>query len=83
MPTTTVRISEEAHQALRALAAQAGEPMQVILDRAIEQYRRQRFLEEANAAYAVQRRDPQAWQDERDERNLWDQTRADGLTDDR
>lgn len=83
MPSTTVRISEEAHRALRELAARTGEPMQAILDRAIEQYRRQRFLEEANAAYAVLRNDLDAWHDERDEREVWDNSLADGVTDDR
>lgn len=82
MPSTTVRISDEARQALRQLADKTGESMQVILDRAIKQYRRQLYLEEANAAYAALRNKPDAWQEELDERSLWDRTLADDLAGD-
>jgi hypothetical protein len=79
MPGTTVRISPASRETLRKLAAQAGEPMQMTLDRAIESYRRQRFLEEVNAAYAVLRQDPKAWSAVTRERAEWDATLEDGL----
>lgn len=82
MPSTTVRIGDEARQALRQLADKTGESMQVILDRAIKQYRRQLYLEEANAAYAALRNKPDAWQEELDERSLWDRTLTDNLAGD-
>jgi hypothetical protein len=53
--------------------------MQSVLDDAIEQYWRDRFLDEVNAAYAALRSDPKAWKEEEAERALWDRTLADGL----
>ena len=77
--STTVRISEKTHHSLRALAEQSGESMQAVLDRAIEQYRRQQFLQECHAAYATLQADPEAWEDYRKELAAWDVTLMDGL----
>jgi hypothetical protein len=77
--STTVRISEQSHRSLRELAAQSGEPMQTVLDKAIEEHRRQRFWAEMNAAYAVIQNDPQALAAEKEERALWETTLMDGL----
>lgn len=81
MPSATVRISETARETLRDLAARTGESMQEILERAVEEYRRRRFLEEVNAGFAALRNDPKAWQEELAEREEWDRTLADGLSD--
>ncbi len=53
--------------------------MQAILDEAVETYRRQCFLERANAAFAALRNDPNAWQEELEERAAWDITLTDDL----
>jgi predicted transcriptional regulator len=82
MATATVRIAEATRKKLRELAAEENQPMHVILEKAIEFYRRKRFLEEANAAFAALRSDPEAWKSELEERAAWDQTLADGLHDD-
>ncbi len=79
MGTTTVRISEATRAVLRELAAEAREPIAGVLAKAVETYRRQRLLEQANAAYAALRSDPSAWQEEMTEREGWDATPADGL----
>jgi hypothetical protein len=79
MRGTTVRIKEETHAALRELAAQTQEPMQEVLARAVELYRRQRILELTNAAYAALRANPQQWQEVLDERAAWESTLSDGL----
>ncbi len=79
MPGATVRISIASRNALRELAAQAGEPMQAILDKAIENYRRHRFLEEVNTAYAALRQDDKAWATLKRERKEWEVTLKDGL----
>jgi predicted DNA-binding protein len=50
MSGKTVRIRKETQNILRELANNEGKPMQTILDLAIEGYRRQRILQEANAA---------------------------------
>lgn len=79
MATLTVRIGKETHQALRELAAQAGESMPTILDKAIAEYRRKRFLEGLNEDYAALRADPQDWQEEVAAHALWDTALTDGL----
>lgn len=81
MSAKTVRIRKETQDILRELANNEGKPMQTILDLAIEGYRRQRFLQEANAAYASLRSNPKAWKAELDERREWDTTMADGQED--
>ena len=81
MSATTVRISRETRDRLRELAVQEHVSMNVILDRAIEVYRRKQFLDAANRAYAALREDAQAWQDEQTERKAWDETLNDGLED--
>ena len=77
MPTT--RISDSTHQVLRRLAERSGESMQALLDKAVEHYRRQRFLEENNRAFEALRADASAWKGEQAEREQWDITVADGL----
>jgi len=81
MGTTTVRLAETARQALRELAEQSGDSMSAVLEKAIECYRRQRFLEEANAGFAALRANPEEWRDELEERQAWEATSADGLDD--
>lgn len=75
----TARISERARTVLRELAEKDNESMQEIIDKALETYRRKRFLEESNKAYTALRDDPQAWQQEQKEREEWEITLGDGL----
>jgi predicted nucleic acid-binding protein len=77
--TTTVRLAEHSHALLRELASQERVPLQEVLERAIEAYRRDRILDATNAAYAALRADSVGWQDQIDERAAWDTTLADGL----
>lgn len=79
MSSAIVRISKSSHQILQELSSRQGESMQAILNKAIEEYRRKQFFEEANAAYAALRKDPKAWKQEQEERALWDATLQDGL----
>ncbi len=79
MAARTVPISEASHRTLDELTQQTGRPVQDILDRAIEDYRRKVFLDAVNAGYAALRADPQAWADEQAERAAWDATLMDGL----
>ena len=78
MASAMMRISATARSALRELAAQQGESMQAILDKAVEQYRRRCLLEQANAAFAALRRNKRAWKQELIERAEWDTTLTDG-----
>jgi len=81
MSTSNVRISSEGREVLRELARQEKRPMAAVLEKAIERYRRQKFLEEANASYAALKANPKKWKEETAERKLWDSTNADGLED--
>jgi predicted DNA-binding protein len=76
-----IRITPRSKAVLRDLAKREGKPMQTILDRAIEHYQRDKFLDDVNAAYAALRKDPKAWREEQTERALWDKTLADGRKD--
>lgn len=79
MAGTQVRVSESTHQLLRTLAAQAGESMQDVVERAVEHYRRKAFLEGLNNDFLNLQEDTAAWKDEEEERALWDNTVQDGL----
>ena len=79
MPSTTIRIDEHDLEVLRELARKRRQPMQTVLREAIERYRRQQFLTDANAAFATLRRDPGAWSQEQQERELWDRAISDDL----
>lgn len=74
-----VRISEQAHQTLREMARTEHDSMQSVLEKAVEQYRRRRFLEDVNAGYLALREDPEAWKELGEERSAWDATLMDGL----
>jgi hypothetical protein len=79
MSQTTVRISEATHHLLKELSRAKQEPMQAILEIAVEEYRRRHFLESVNEAYAALRSDDQAWTQMRAEQAQWDKTLSDGL----
>jgi predicted transcriptional regulator len=79
MPSTSIRIDEHALAVLRELARKQRQPLQTILKEAIDSYRREKFLEEANAAFAVLRTDPEAWREEQRDREIWDRAIEDGL----
>mgnify|MGYP001584293653 CR=1 FL=1 len=78
----TVRIKPGTHAKLKELAERIGEPMPLILEKAVEAYRRQCFLEHANHAFRMLRQNPKAWQHELAERAEWEATLADGQEDD-
>ena len=79
MGSVNVRVTKQTHQQLAALARANGLSMQTILDRAVEAYRRQSFLEALNCDFAALRAQPEKWAEEMEERTLWEQTVADGL----
>lgn len=74
-----MRIDEQALAVLRELARRQRQPLQTVLKQAIDSYRREKFLEEANAAFAALHSDAEVWREEQQERDLWDRTSGDGL----
>jgi predicted transcriptional regulator len=79
MPSETVRIRSDTHAKLKELAEHFGRSMPQVLEEAIEFFRRQKFLEDANRAYAALRQNASAWAEEQAERDAWDSTLADDL----
>jgi predicted transcriptional regulator len=79
MASTTVRVSERTHEVLRELADATGEPLQRVLEEAVERYRRERFFADLDAAYERLQADGAAWEEELAERAALDGTLADGL----
>ena len=78
--TAIVRISPRAHALLRKLAGEEHNSMQAVLDKAIEQYRRETFIRAANTEFAALKRDKKAWKKELEERRLWEQTVHDDIS---
>ncbi len=76
---TTVRIDKKTSAILDDLARTSGRAKKEIIRRAVERMRREEILEAANAGYAVLKSDPIVWQQELEERSLWDSTGSDGL----
>ena len=79
MSHTRMRISRHTRSILREMAAQTGETVQALLEKAVEAYQRQRFYDDLDAAYARLRNDPEAWAAEREERAEWDSVLMDGI----
>lgn len=79
MAGTQVRVSNSTHQTLRSLSLEVGESMQTIIEQAVEQYQRRRFLEGLNQDFKALKEDAQSWQEELEERQLWDKTLLDGV----
>ncbi len=78
MPAT-VRISNRGRDLLGQLAQQTGSTMTDVLDAALENYRRQQFLQQANLAYAALAEDPAASKEYHAEMTSLDGTLGDGL----
>lgn len=75
MTTTTVKVTRQTHQALKEMAERRGTSMQDLMERVVEDMRRQEFLDAVNAAYAEVGSDAELAR----ERELWDTTLLDGL----
>ena len=80
MQTSTIRISAASHQLLKEVAQIENSPMQLILEKAIERYRRELILQKTNQAYAALRENKDVWNEELRERDSWEQTLEDDLS---
>lgn len=77
MPTT--RISEDDHRVLQDLAAATGKQHQEIIHEALDNYQRDRLLDEINAGYSRVRADNESWAAVMSEQRLLGEAGADGL----
>ncbi|MDP9189792.1 MAG: toxin-antitoxin system protein [Actinomycetota bacterium] len=80
--TRMVRASDETLERLRRLREVTGDSTADLLERAVELLEHDRFLDAANTSFAKLRDHPDAWREERRERELWEETLADGFTED-
>ena len=76
--STTIRVTSRARDTVREISQITGKRQQEVVDEAVEAYRRQILLENANTAYAALRSDGSAWEAETREREAWDTTLVDG-----
>lgn len=61
MPSSTIRITPEEHDTLRALSRKTARPMASLLEEAIADLKRKFVLEATNRAYSAMRADKKAW----------------------
>jgi hypothetical protein len=80
MSELTIDISETTHKTLLQLSQSSGDDLVTIIDRAVENYRRYIFLVQADRAFATLKQNEELWQEEIAERQAWDVTIADGVT---
>jgi predicted transcriptional regulator len=79
MPSATVRISAKGHLILSQLATESEKPMSEVLEKALEAFRRQWFLEQAAAEYETLAAEPVRAKAYRDELKSMEGTLSDGL----
>jgi hypothetical protein len=77
----TAKISKPAHLTLKLIAEKTGKPMQLVLDEAVELYRREKFFEALNLEVLALKAKPQEWNEELEERKVLEGTLLDGLDD--
>ena len=72
-----LRIGDDTHRLLRELARLEGVSMQVVLNKALSEYRKKKFFDSLGAAFTALKNDPKAWSEERQEREAWANTLSD------
>ena len=76
---TQLRVNESTHSVIRKLANECGESMQSIVEKAVERYKRELFLESLSQDFKKLRENKEAWDEEIEERRLWENTLLDGV----
>lgn len=80
--TTTIRVSREVYNTIKSLAQQQNENIQDIIENAVKEYKKKKFFENLNSAYAKLKTDSKGWEEEAEEREEWDAVLSDGLEND-
>ena len=76
MASRATRISVIDHQRLQRLSRQLGLKQQEVLTRALDRFERELLLEDINRGFDALRQDEVAWNEEMQERALWDGAEA-------
>jgi len=77
--TTTVRVDIETYEGLKKLASELNQPMQNIIQEALKDYKRKVILSKTAEAFAALKENNKLWQEEIEERQLWENTLGDGI----
>jgi hypothetical protein len=77
MQTQTVRITAANHATLTELGKSTGKSMSAVLSEAVQEMQRNLLLRQTNEVYRRLRQDGKAWEEESQERQLWENTLAD------
>ncbi len=78
---TSVQISEKSLEIVRNISERNGLQISDVLDKAVEIYRREVFLDDTNRAFETLKEKSVSWQEELEERALWEDTLSDGVND--
>jgi len=81
--STTVRVTRETRERLARLAESRGLTTPDLIEELAKRSEEDALLDRMNAHYEALRSDPSAWEEHVRERELWDNTLADGLERDR
>ena len=76
---TSIQISEKSLEIVRNISERNGLQMSDVLDKAVETYRREVFLDDTNRAFETLKEGSDSWQEELEERALWEDTLSDGV----
>lgn len=74
-----VRVPDEVYARLQSLAEESGVSLGAVVQRLLDQEEDRRYWAQFDADFAAIRADPVAWQEELDERSIWDGALMDGL----
>lgn len=77
MSTVTVRVSRKVHNELKDMAKNSNETIQNVIEKALLHYKEAIFWRNVNKAYSTLKENESMWNEEKDERNLWDGTLMD------
>lgn len=77
--TTTIRVTKELYNAIKALSSQQNDTVQTVLEEAVKEYQRKRFFEQMDVAFARLKADDAGWKEELSERRAWDGLLSDGV----
>ncbi len=61
--STTIRVSIRTRDRIAILAGTSGQPMNAVVDEALDALERRRFFDELNTRYGELRQDERAWSD--------------------
>jgi len=79
MQYTTLRINTMLHKKLKEISLKAKISQQHVLEDSLNLFQEKMFWQECNAAYSILQQNSEQWQEELEERKLWEQTSSDGL----